>query len=296
MECVKTCAYDNAALFWRNAGWDKRDEAIACFQKSVQLNPMNATAHFNLGLTLLQQGNQSPGVKEVSEAIRLKPNYATAHFRLGFAFLVSRRIDEAIARFREGLRYRPDNTEGHLGLGSATASSMARAKSWACRSIQAGVGRGEWIRTTDLLVPNSEVLCPQASTFVFFQQHTGHMIFKSDAESTGIRSRGCTLGCTAWFRKSDLTRERGCLIRRSRVQGRDAGDSGLLRASRISLSSFAHTPARRHVAVARSVDRASETGVTWYAWRRDTHRTDASTDANAAVIEDRRSLPNWQLL
>ena len=23
MECVKTCAYDNVAVFWRNAGWDK---------------------------------------------------------------------------------------------------------------------------------------------------------------------------------------------------------------------------------------------------------------------------------
>ena len=24
MECVKTCAYDNVAVFWRNAGWDKQ--------------------------------------------------------------------------------------------------------------------------------------------------------------------------------------------------------------------------------------------------------------------------------
>jgi hypothetical protein len=41
MECVKTCAYDNVALFWRDAGWDKR---IAGYDEAWQAIVMFALA------------------------------------------------------------------------------------------------------------------------------------------------------------------------------------------------------------------------------------------------------------
>jgi hypothetical protein len=41
LECVKTCAYDNVALFWRNQGWDKR---IASYGEAWQAIIMFALA------------------------------------------------------------------------------------------------------------------------------------------------------------------------------------------------------------------------------------------------------------
>lgn len=41
MECVKTCAYDNVAVFWRNAGWDKH---IASYGEAWQAMVMFALA------------------------------------------------------------------------------------------------------------------------------------------------------------------------------------------------------------------------------------------------------------
>jgi len=41
MECVKTCAYDNVAVFWRNSGWDKE---IASYSEAWQAIVMFALA------------------------------------------------------------------------------------------------------------------------------------------------------------------------------------------------------------------------------------------------------------
>ena len=50
MECVKTCAYDNVAVFWRNTGWDKE---IAGYDEAWQAIVMFALAclycYINLG-------------------------------------------------------------------------------------------------------------------------------------------------------------------------------------------------------------------------------------------------------
>ncbi len=50
MECVKTCAYDNVAVYWRNAGWDKE---IASYGETWQAIVMFALAclycYINLG-------------------------------------------------------------------------------------------------------------------------------------------------------------------------------------------------------------------------------------------------------
>ena len=41
MECVKTCAYDNVAVFWRSEGWDKE---VASYGEAWQAIVMFALA------------------------------------------------------------------------------------------------------------------------------------------------------------------------------------------------------------------------------------------------------------
>ena len=89
---------------------------------------MNATAHYNLGRLLVQQGNDAEGMREINEALRLKPDHAGSLFAMGFALLNAKRLDEAMARLRQGLRYRPADPEAHYGLGAALAMQHKRRR------------------------------------------------------------------------------------------------------------------------------------------------------------------------
>jgi hypothetical protein len=66
MECVKTCAYDNVAVFWRNAGWDKEIAgygeawqaivmfALACLYCFVNLGPWDRIRDW---IDIVEKGN-----------------------------------------------------------------------------------------------------------------------------------------------------------------------------------------------------------------------------------------------
>ena len=63
--------YDKLGLVLDRAG--KFDGAIVYFQKAVQLAPTDTDARFNLGVALLQRGNDAQGLRELAEVLRLKP-------------------------------------------------------------------------------------------------------------------------------------------------------------------------------------------------------------------------------
>ena len=57
------------------------DEAVARFQRAVQLSPQDAPIRTNLGLAEERRGNRRAAIVQYTEALRLKPQYAEA--RLG---------------------------------------------------------------------------------------------------------------------------------------------------------------------------------------------------------------------
>jgi tetratricopeptide (TPR) repeat protein len=50
------------------------DEAIAQYQKAIEINPKFAQAHGNLGLAFFQKGQLEDAITECQEALRLNPN------------------------------------------------------------------------------------------------------------------------------------------------------------------------------------------------------------------------------
>lgn len=48
-------------------------------------NPDDATAQYNLGVTLIQLGKLNEAVERFSEAVRVRPDYAKAHQNLAIA-------------------------------------------------------------------------------------------------------------------------------------------------------------------------------------------------------------------
>jgi len=100
------------------------NEAIGQFQKAVEINPHYDLGHNNLGFALLQNGRVDEAIAEFQKALEIHPDFAQAHKNLGLALFRKGRMDEAIAQFQEALRLRPDDKNAQNNL--ARAQAMAR--------------------------------------------------------------------------------------------------------------------------------------------------------------------------
>jgi tetratricopeptide (TPR) repeat protein len=77
------------------------DDAIAQYQKAVEINPNYVQAHYNLGLALFQKGQLDEAVAEFQKAVEINPNDADAHSNLGNALFQKGELDEAaVAQFQ----------------------------------------------------------------------------------------------------------------------------------------------------------------------------------------------------
>ena len=93
------------------------DEAMVQFQKALEINPNYAEAHNNLGLVLFQKGQVDEAIAQYQKALEINPDYAAAHYNLGNALLQKGQLDEAIAQFQKALEINPDYAEAHINLG-----------------------------------------------------------------------------------------------------------------------------------------------------------------------------------
>jgi tetratricopeptide (TPR) repeat protein len=78
----------------------KVDEAIACYEEAIALNPKYAPAHLNLGALLLDKGKVDEAIAYFQEAIRLKKDFAEAQFNLGRVFKQKGQFREALEELR----------------------------------------------------------------------------------------------------------------------------------------------------------------------------------------------------
>jgi tetratricopeptide (TPR) repeat protein len=64
------------------------------------IEPNNAAAHFNLGLTLYTGGRYSEAIQAYKEVIRFRPKLAPGHFNLALACFAINDRDAAIGEYR----------------------------------------------------------------------------------------------------------------------------------------------------------------------------------------------------
>jgi tetratricopeptide (TPR) repeat protein len=95
------------------------DEAMAHYQRAVELAPHYATAHYNLGGVLRQKGQLDKAIAEFRRALEIQPVYSMAHYNLGEVLRQEGAVDEAIAHYRRALESHPDYAEAHNSLGNA---------------------------------------------------------------------------------------------------------------------------------------------------------------------------------
>ena len=98
------------------------EDVAAAFRAAIRIRPDYAEAHNNLGLVLIQSGNDDEGIAALREAVRLAPTYVEARTNLGAA-LTPTDVEAAIKELEEAVRLAPESVKALFNLAVAYGGS-----------------------------------------------------------------------------------------------------------------------------------------------------------------------------
>lgn len=98
------------------------EEVAAAFREAIRLRADYAEAHNNLGLVVIQAGNDEEGIAALREAVRLAPAYAEARTNLGAA-LTPTDAEAASKELEEAVRLAPGSVKALFNLAVAYGAS-----------------------------------------------------------------------------------------------------------------------------------------------------------------------------
>ena len=110
-------AHFNLGVVLKSLG--QLDEAVSSYRRALQLNPAYAEAHSNLGNALRDLGQLESAVASYRSALMIKSNSATAHNSMGTALKDLGKLDAAIESYRRAIEIKPGYAEAHTNLGNA---------------------------------------------------------------------------------------------------------------------------------------------------------------------------------
>jgi tetratricopeptide (TPR) repeat protein len=115
-----SAAYCNLGIAWTQKG--RLDRAMEYYAKSLQLNPDNADARYNLGGVYFTQNMPEKAIAEYRAAIRAMPNFVRAYDMLAIVLIQAGKIEEAIATYEQALKIDPADRNARIGLGKIRAA------------------------------------------------------------------------------------------------------------------------------------------------------------------------------
>jgi tetratricopeptide (TPR) repeat protein/serine/threonine protein kinase len=95
------------------------DKAIEDFSKSVEIEPKNAMAHYNLGRALRGKGDLDGAIAAFQKSVRFNGDDAAVLNELGNALFDGERLDDAIEAYHKAIRIKKDEAKFHFNLGNA---------------------------------------------------------------------------------------------------------------------------------------------------------------------------------
>ncbi len=94
-------------------------EAIAAYQKVLEIEPNHAAAHINLGTLFYNRQEFALAEKHSRRAIESDSRYALAYFDLGNVLDETGRVQEAIQTYKTALQLAPTYADAHYNLALA---------------------------------------------------------------------------------------------------------------------------------------------------------------------------------
>ena len=92
------------------------DDAIAEYERAIELDPKDACPHNGLGSVYYEVGRYKEAIAEYKRAIELDPKFALPHNGLGSVYYELGRHDEAIAEYERAIELDPKYAMPHLSL------------------------------------------------------------------------------------------------------------------------------------------------------------------------------------
>lgn len=112
-----------AELFVRGIALEENsnthNEAIATYQRVLEMDPEHAAAHINLGTLFYNRQDYALAEKHYRSAIEIDPRYALAYFDLGNVLDETGRVPEAIQSYKTALQLAPTYGDAHYNLALA---------------------------------------------------------------------------------------------------------------------------------------------------------------------------------
>ncbi|MFN8006383.1 MAG: tetratricopeptide repeat protein [Terriglobia bacterium] len=102
-------------VYYRTKQWE---EAAACYERALKLNPNASDFHFNLGMALAAQDRNPEAMAELNKALSIQPDYVIARRSLADLLLKTGNYLEAIPHFQWLTQTHPE-FETYLHLGNA---------------------------------------------------------------------------------------------------------------------------------------------------------------------------------
>lgn len=102
------------------AAGKKYDDAVATYQKVLQLNPDDANAHTNLGSVYANMGKTDLAKAEFQKAAQLDPKGAAkAYFNLGVTYYNNAKMDDAASAFKKATELDANYANAYFFLGQS---------------------------------------------------------------------------------------------------------------------------------------------------------------------------------
>jgi len=131
---ILTAQYPGAYVVWNILGASRDeigmfDEAINAYKKSILLKSDYADAHFNMGVTLKNQGNYHVSLEAYKKSISLKPDYAEAYNNKGALLQELGEFDEAMEVLNKSILLKPDYADAcnNMGLTLQSKNKLTEA-------------------------------------------------------------------------------------------------------------------------------------------------------------------------
>ena len=106
-------------------GRGELQEALAGYQRALELAPEDAYVHYGLARVLGAMGRQEEALQHLIRAVDLEANDPILHFELGNAYRQQGEVEKAVASLRKASQLAPMDLQMHLML-YAIFSSMGR--------------------------------------------------------------------------------------------------------------------------------------------------------------------------
>jgi tetratricopeptide (TPR) repeat protein len=94
-------------------------EAIAAYHKVLEIEPVHAAAHINLGTLYYNRQDFALAERHYRQALEADPRYALAYFDLGNVLDETGRVQEAIQTYKTALQLAPTYADAHYNLALA---------------------------------------------------------------------------------------------------------------------------------------------------------------------------------